>query len=168
MWCPRLRIDHLFRIPMIRCHDQNVPGLFARLEYGLDRPIRVGDGLDGGFILSRVSNHVGRSKVAHDELVFLRSDDFRHLVRHFQSGHLRLEVVRRHLGTVDQEPIFLFELPLDAAVKEKGDMGVLLGLWEDMSVVGKGVLEGRASSPAMCICFIPFFESHSARTSVIP
>ena len=55
-------------------------------------------------------------------------DELYHLVGDLIGAHLRLQIVGRDLGRVDQHPVFARVQGLHAAVKEEGDMGVFLGL----------------------------------------
>ena len=72
--------------------------------------------------------HVGRREIAHDELVLGFAHDSSDLFSDSVDAHLRLQVVRCNLGRVDQVPLFVLELLLDAAVEEKGHVGVFLRL----------------------------------------
>ena len=72
--------------------------------------------------------HVGWREIAHDELVLGFAHDSSDLFSNAVHAHLRLKVVRRNLGRVDQVPLFVLELLLDAAVEEKGHVSVFLRL----------------------------------------
>jgi hypothetical protein len=76
------------------------------------------------------THHIGRSKVAHDKLVFTTLDDLGDLVGDALGAHLGLLVVRRDLGRGDHFPVFILELFFDTAVEEEGDVGVLFGFCE--------------------------------------
>lgn len=71
--------------------------------------------------------HIGRSKVAHDKLVFTTLDDLGDLVGNALSAHLGLLVVRRDLRRGDHLPMFVLELLFHTAVEEEGDVCVLFG-----------------------------------------
>ena len=70
--------------------------------------------------------HVGWREITHDELVLGFAHDSSDLFSDSVDAHLRLQVVRRNLRRVDQVPLFVLELLLDAAVEEKGHVSVFL------------------------------------------
>jgi hypothetical protein len=76
----------------------------------------------------RIIYHVGRSKVAHDEVKFTSFDDLGDLVSNTLNAHLGLLVVRGHLGRGYHVSCLALELLLNTAVKEKGDVSILLSL----------------------------------------
>lgn len=73
--------------------------------------------------------HVGRSKVAHDELMFLLENDFSNLVGDALDAHLGLFVVSSDFGGWDHVALLRLKLLLGTTIEEERDMGVLLGLY---------------------------------------
>lgn len=64
--------NHLFRIPMIRGDKENVVILLASLVDDTDGLVSGRDSLDSSIVYTGVTDHVGRSKVAHDKVVLAR------------------------------------------------------------------------------------------------
>lgn len=129
---------------MVRGDEERVSVLHTGVVDGLDGGVGGGDGLDGGFVDTGVSDHVGWGKVVHEELVLAFGDAGGELVGDGLGGHFGLEVVGGNFGGGDEVALFVFELLLDTAVanmvrvetegidirglQEEGDVGVFLGL----------------------------------------
>jgi hypothetical protein len=144
-----VRVNHLLGVTVIGGDGEDVAGFLACVVDGLDGLVGGGDGLDGGIKVTSVADlsiisrsvstadgvehsptyHVGRSKVAHDKLVFTTLDDLGNLVRDTLGIHLGLLVVCRDLGRGDHLSVFVFELLFHTSVEEKGDVGVLFGFY---------------------------------------
>ncbi|MNX92463.1 hypothetical protein D3C86_1246030 [compost metagenome] len=75
-----------------------------------------------------VAHHVGIGEVHDDDVGLGVLDPLHRHVRHLEGAHLGLEVVGRHLGAGDQDPLLAAVGLLDPAVEEEGDVRVLLGL----------------------------------------
>ena len=83
-------------------------------------------GLYGGRQNAGVSHHVTVGEVQDDQVVFSAPDARNRFVGHAIGAHLRLQIVGRDLGRVDQHAILARVRLLDAPVEEEGDMGVFL------------------------------------------
>lgn len=114
--------------PMIGRQKENIPAPLTRLVHGPDGPIRRGAPLDRRLIHTRMSHHVRRREIVHQEVVTPAADAFAQPLGHARGAHLGVFVVRGYLGRGDQVAFFAGELFLDAAVEEEGDVGVFLGL----------------------------------------
>ena len=49
-------------------------------------------------------------------------------ILHLGPAHLRLQIIRRHLERIDQDPLLAMKWGLVRVVEEKGHMGVFFGL----------------------------------------
>lgn len=116
-----VRIDHLLGVTVVGGDGEDVAGFLACIVDGLDGLIGGGDGFDGSIEVTSVADlsvedrsvsaaddveyirthHIGRSKVAHDKLVFTTLDDLGDLVGNALGAHLGLLVVSWHLGRGD-------------------------------------------------------------------
>jgi hypothetical protein len=122
------RVQHLLGISMIGGNAKYVTSLFTCIVDSLDSLVGGADSDDGSIVITSMTNHIGRSKVAHDEFVFASLDDFGNLVCDSLDAHLGLFIVRGDLGRGDHVSFLAFELFLDTSVEEEGDVGVFLGL----------------------------------------
>jgi hypothetical protein len=119
---------HLLCVTVISGDGDLVSGFHTSVVDGLNGSIGSGDGLDGGIEITGMSDHIGRSKVAHDKLVLARLDRLGDRVGYSLCVHLGLLVVSGHLGRRDHDSFFTGELLLDTSIEEEGDVGVLFGL----------------------------------------
>ncbi len=147
--CARLGVHHLLRVAVVRGDEQRVACLLARSIDRADCRVCMRDRLDCRVKDARVADlvsferdekggrrgahHVGRGKVAHDKLVLGGADDVGDFVRYAAHAHLGQQVVRRYFGRVDQVPLLVLELLLDAAVEEERHVGVFLRFCERVS-----------------------------------
>ena len=119
----------------------NDDDLVTRCACCLDSGIgAVVDGLDGaldGGIHARVTHHVAVGIVDDDEVVLLCLDGLNEFVLDLVSAHLGLEVVGRHLGTVDQDAVLVLEGFFSAAIEEECDVGIFLGLGDVQLLLAK-------------------------------
>lgn len=118
---------------MIRRDEQRVARPLAGLPDAADGDVGGLDGADGGLVIARVSDHVGRGEIAHDKgiaslALCLRLQRLNDAAGDLINAHGWLQVVGCHLGRGDQLAILPFELHLAAPVEEKGDVGVLFRL----------------------------------------
>ncbi len=75
-----------------------------------------------------MADHIGIRVVHDDDIVGAALDAPHRFVGELGRAHLRLEVVRGHLGGRHQQPIFAGIGGLAPTVEEEGDVGILLGL----------------------------------------
>lgn len=76
-----------------------------------------------------MTHHVGRGKVAHDELVLTLPENLSNFFSYTVHAHLGELVVGGYLRRCDHMSFFILELFLNTSVKEKGDVSVFLSLW---------------------------------------
>jgi len=107
-----------------------IPSLHTRIIDRLNGLIRGRDRLDGGLKVTGMSDHIGRSKVAHDKLVLARLDRLGDGIGYPLGVHLGLLVVGGYFGGRDHDSFFAGELLFDTSVEEKGDVGVLFSLYQ--------------------------------------
>jgi hypothetical protein len=121
-------VQHLLGISVIGSNAKNVASLFTSIVNSLDSLVGSSDSNNSSIVITGMTNHVGRSKVAHDEFVVSSLDNFGDLVGDALDTHFRLLVVSGDLGGGDHVSLLAFELLLDTTVEEEGNVGVFLGL----------------------------------------
>lgn len=121
------RVQHLLGISVIGSNAKNVASLFTCVVNSLDSLVGSSNSNNSSVVITSMTNHVGRSKVAHDEFVFARFDNFGDLVGDTLDAHLGLLVVSSDLGRGDHVSFLALELLLDTSIEEEGDVGVFLG-----------------------------------------
>ena len=90
------------------------------------------------------THHIGRREIAHDKLLLVLAHDSSYFFRDAVHAHLRLQIVSRDFWRVDQVPLFVLELLLDAAVEEERHVRVFLRLCVRWSVcMGAGGVRRR-------------------------
>lgn len=129
-------IQHLLRIAMVRRDKQDIPLLLAAFVNLADGFVGGLAALDGGVVDAGVADHVGRGEVVHQEFEFALLDAFAELVRDACGAHFWVEVVGGDFGGGHHVADFVGELLLDAAVEEKGDVGVFFGFGDVALVDG--------------------------------
>lgn len=113
---------------MVRGNEENIAILLARFVDLTNGLVRGSNTLDSGVVGTGVTNHVGGSKVVHDELELALFNTLGHLLTHTRGAHLRVKVVSSDLGRRNHIPHFTGELLLDTAVEEESNVGILLSL----------------------------------------
>lgn len=113
---------------MIGGDEESVAALDALLVDLANCLIRLGDTLDGGLVDTSVANHVGGSKVVHDELELALLDALANLFGNTHGAHRGLKVVGSNTRRGDHVTVLVLELLLDTAVEEEGNVSVLLSL----------------------------------------
>lgn len=129
-----LWVQHLLGVSVVGSDTQNVASLLASVIDSLDSLVGSSNSDDGSIVITSMADHVGRSKVAHDEFVFAGLDDFGDLVCDSLDAHLGLFVVCGDLGGRNHVSLLALELLLDTSVEEEGDMGILFGLYSESAV----------------------------------
>jgi hypothetical protein len=132
-------IQHLLGISVIGSNAKNVTSLFTSVVNSLDSLVGSSDSNNSSIVITSVTDHVGGSKVAHDEFVVASLDDFGDLVGDTLDTHFRLLVVSSDLGGWDHVSLLALELLLDTSVEEEGNVGVLFGFCL-VSIVPQGHL----------------------------
>lgn len=123
-----IRVQHLLGISVIGSNAKYVTSFLTSVIDSLDSLVGSSNSDDGSIVIPSMTDHVGRSKVAHDELVFAGLDNFGDLVCDSLDAHLGLFVVCGDLGGRDHVSLLALELLFDTSVEEEGDVGVFLGL----------------------------------------
>ena len=121
-------VQHLLSISVIGSNTKNVTSLFTSIVNSLDGLVGCTNSNNCSIVVTGMTNHVGRSKVAHDEFVFASLDNLGDLVGDTLDAHLGLLVVSGDLGRGDHVSFLALELLLDTTVEEEGNVGVFLGL----------------------------------------
>jgi len=122
-------VQHLLGISVIGSNAKNVASLFTSIVNSLDSLVGCANSNNSSIVITSVTDHIGRSKVAHDEFVFARLDNFGNLVGDTLDTHLGLLVVSSDLGGGDHVSLLALELLLDTTVEEEGNVGVFLGFY---------------------------------------
>ena len=113
---------------MIGSDEENVVVLLARLVDLTNGLVSGSDTLDGGLVDTSVANHVGRSKVVHDEVKLALANALGHLSTDLRGAHLGVKVVGGNLGRRDHVTDLSRELLLNTTVEEESNVSVLLSL----------------------------------------
>jgi hypothetical protein len=158
------RVQHLLGISVIGSDAKYVTSLFTCIIDSLDSLVGSSNSDDSSIVITSMTHHVGRSKVAHDEFVFASLDNFGNLVCDSLDAHFGLLVISSDLGRGDHVSFLAFELLLDTSIEEEGDVGVFLGL---CSCQTRHIKQYCGDLPAMWHCLTPCLPSHSARTLVM-
>jgi hypothetical protein len=147
-----LLVEHLLCVAVVGGDEEGVAALLALLVDLADGLVGLGAGNDGGVVNTGVADHVGGSKVVHEELELALLDALTKLVGDGHGAHLGLLVVGGDAGRGDHVSVLVVELDLDTAVEEEGDVGVLLGLGDVALVdlllgepLGEDVVHGLGS-----------------------
>ena len=124
---------HLLSVAVVGGDKENVALFLASIKNLADRPICGFAANDSSLVHASVANHVGRSKVVHDEGELLIGKTLHDLVCYAIGTHLRSQVVCCHALVRRDEILRLVtslqvERLFNTAVEEEGDMGVLLRL----------------------------------------
>lgn len=109
---------------MVSGDKENISVLLASFENPSDSLVCGRDTLNGSLVHSRVTNHVWRREVIHEESIFLLRDPLCQLVSDRAGTHLRIEVICGDLGRGYHLSDFARELLLDTAVEEEGDVRI--------------------------------------------
>jgi hypothetical protein len=131
-------VQHLLGISVIGSNAKNVTSLFTSVVNSLDSLVGSSDSDNSSIVITSVTNHIRRSKVAHDELVVASLDDFGDLVGDTLDTHFRLLVISSDLGGGDHVSLLALELLLDTTVEEEGNVGVLFGFFLS-ALIYKGI-----------------------------
>jgi hypothetical protein len=129
-----LLVEHLLCVAVVGGDEEGVAALLALLVDLADSLVGLGAGNDGSVIDTSVANHVGGSKVVHEELELALLDTFAQLVGDSHGAHLGLLVVGGDAGRGNHVSNLVVELDLDTTVEEEGDVGVLFRL-SDVALV---------------------------------
>ena len=113
---------------MVGSDEQKVVVLLASLVDLANGLVGGSNTLNSSVVDTGVTNHVGGSKVVHDELELVLANALGHLLANTGGAHLRVLVVGGNLGRGDHVAHLTRELLLNTTVEEEGDMGVLLRL----------------------------------------
>jgi hypothetical protein len=147
-----LLVEHLLSVSMVGGDEEGVAALLALLVDLADGLVGLGAGNDGSVVDTGVANHVGGSKVVHEELELALLDALAELVGDGHGAHLGLLVVGGDAGRGDHVSDLVVELDLDTTVEEEGDVGVLFGLGDVALVdfllgepLGEDVVHGLGS-----------------------
>jgi len=113
---------------MVGSDEQKVVVLLASLVDLANGLVGGSNTLNSSVVDTSVANHVGGSKVVHDELELVLANALGHLLANTGGAHLRVLVVGGNLGRGDHVAHLTRELLLNTTVEEEGNMGVLLRL----------------------------------------
>jgi hypothetical protein len=130
VWVSSVRVQHLLGVSVVCSNAKNVTSLFTSIIDRLDSLVGSSNSNDSSIVITSVTDHVGGSKVAHDEFVLAGLDDLGNLVGDTLNRHLGLLVVGGDLGGGDHVSLLALELLLDTTVKKEGNVGVLFGFYE--------------------------------------
>lgn len=124
---------HLLSIAVVGSDEQNVAFLLAGVQNLSDSLIGSGTANNGGLVDTGVANHVGGSKVVHDEGELLICQTLDNLVGNSIRRHLRSQIVGCNRLVRGNKILVLVtslevEDLLNTAVEEEGDVGVLFSL----------------------------------------
>jgi hypothetical protein len=123
-----LLVEHLLCVAVVGSDEEGVAALLALLVDLADSLVGLGAGNDGSIVDASVANHVGGSKVVHDELELALLDALAQLVGDSHGTHLGLLVVCGDAGRGDHVSDLVVELNLDTTVEEEGDVSVFFRL----------------------------------------
>ena len=124
---------HLLSVTVVGGNEEDVTLLLAALENLANGLVGSSATHDGGLVDTGVANHVGRSKVVHDEGKLLLTETLDDLVSNTIGAHLRSLVVSGDALVRGNEILGLVadlerEDLLNTTVEEEGDVSILLGL----------------------------------------
>src|SRR5438876_10807463 len=126
----RLRIDHLFRVAVIRGYQRDAsrrPNCFLSPSQPC---VDVLASFDCLVELTGVSNHVRVGKVDDEYVCLALVNKTQDIVRDLESRHFRLKIVSSNLRRGHQQSLLAAKLLFRAPIEEIGDVGVLLGFGE--------------------------------------
>lgn len=163
----RVRVDHLFRVSVVRSNEEDVPSLLCGLVNGSHRLVGSGDSLDGRVIDSGVSDLDGESAYRRARKKAKRERTM--------SGGAKLHITNSCLSSRRTSATLFATSWTDMCgclsyVATFGDgMRCRSSLSNCFSTppLKKNVTCAYFSVSAMCACLTPFFASHSASTFVI-
>lgn len=124
---------HLLSVTVVGSDEENVASLLATLKNLANGLVGGLTADDSGVVDTSVTDHVGRSKVVHDEGELLLAETLDNLVGDAIGRHLRGKIVGSD-GLVGGNQILGLvaslerENLLDTTVEEEGDVSVLLSL----------------------------------------
>ena len=113
---------------MIRAQEQLPVHREQCVDRFADTLVDCLDRLDRRLQNSGMADHIRICKVDDDHVILLRLDRLHQLIRHLIRAHLRLQIVGRDLRRIDKNAVLARIRSLYAAVKEEGDVRVLLRL----------------------------------------
>mmetsp|Transcript_544 Transcript_544/g.3855 ORF Transcript_544/g.3855 Transcript_544/m.3855 type:complete len:297 (+) Transcript_544:1131-2021(+) len=119
---------HDFCVPMIRGDEESSVVLLACFCNLTDALVCFSTSNDGLLKHSGVPNHVRRSKVTHDELVFSTFNGLAHFICNSLGTHFWLKIVGRDFWRWHHAALLIFELILFTSIEKKCNMRVLLRL----------------------------------------
>jgi hypothetical protein len=123
-----LLVEHLLCVAVVGGDEERVAALLALLVNLADGLVGLGAGNDGSVVDTSMANHVGGSKVVHEELELALLDALAQLVSDSHGAHLGLLVIGGDAGRGDHVSDLVVELDLDTTVEEESDVGVFLRL----------------------------------------
>ena len=123
-----LIVYQLLGIAVVR-GDEHLSAYFKqRVDNSAHTLVHNLDCLDRSRLHARMADHIGIGEVCDNHVVFSGFDRLDESVADLRRAHLRLQVISRNLGTLDQDPVLTRVRLLHAAVEEEGDMGIFLRL----------------------------------------
>ena len=123
-----VRVEGVVAVAVVGNDDDLISVLQCRLNHLVRALVDTFDRFHDCVIHTRMSDHVAVREIEGDIVEFLRLDSCYQRFRHLRSTHLRLQVVRRHFRTRNQDPLLTRILCLATAVEEERHMSEFLRL----------------------------------------
>src|SRR5690606_38677064 len=124
----RIVVHHLVRVAVVRRDQRRAAHFPHRLHHLADALVHRLHGFHRRLKDSCVAHHVAVGEVDHHQTVLAALNPLDRLFGHLKGAHLRLEIVRRHLGRRDELAVLAGVRLLVPAVEKVGHVGVLLRL----------------------------------------